>query len=82
MIVGRGRIEGEVGDLPSYVFSGDVRIGDRVLPNMVPLPCQVFDREVEMILFLSPDNRRVAVSGNGLEVRMEGDTEFTEVFRG
>ena len=82
MIVGRGRIEGEVGDLPSHVFTGDLRIGDQVLANIIPLPCHVVDQEVEVILFLSPDNRRVAVSGIGLEVLMEGETEFTEVFPG
>lgn len=81
MAIGNAVVDGEVGKLPSFIFTGELQVGENRHANFVPLPLRVEFEPAELVVFLAPDNRRVAVKGVGIEVRMHGEVELSEVLR-
>jgi hypothetical protein len=75
-----GQIEGNIEDLPADIFDGDLQVGSQIFDNMIPLPSEVAET-VRLTLFISPDNRKLSVSGQGLKVIMEGEAVYVEEFR-
>lgn len=73
-------VSGIVGDLPSVIFDGELRIGNDIHQNLIILPCKVIGAELELALFLSPDNRKLVITGSGLSISLEGDAEYVEEF--
>ena len=77
---GNGQIEGNIGDLPSDIFSGNLQVGLQTFENMIELPCNI-PEAVSLTVFLSPDNRKLSVSGQGLRIHIDGDAVYVEEFR-
>jgi len=65
------QIEGDVGALPTWIYSGALHVGGAVLDGLVPLPFEA-SGAIILILFVAPDNRRLTVSGSGVSVRAIG----------
>jgi hypothetical protein len=77
---GEARIEGEIGALPSDIFDGEFEAGTQAFRNEIGLPCD-WDGAAALILFLSPDNRRIAITGRGVRATADSEAVFVEEFR-
>lgn len=73
-------VDGNFGDLPADILDGELQIGAERSPNMIALPCNVVD-SIRLSVHLSPDYRRVSVSGSRIRVTLEGAAEYVEEFR-
>jgi hypothetical protein len=78
--VEEGSVTGDVGVLPSDIFSGEFKVGQQAFPNMIALPCDVAG-SVTLTLFLSPDNRKLVIFGKRITVRMEGKASYVQDLR-
>jgi hypothetical protein len=74
-------VEGNVGELPAYVYEGSLMVGDCLQNNMVPFPVE-YSTSVCLKMMLSDDARVVAVSGKAAAIRSEGEFEHVEDFEG
>ncbi len=74
-----GTIAGNVGDLPAGIFDGDLQIGLQTFSNMIALPCDEVG-PIYLTLFLSPDNRRLVLSGDRLTIRPQEEGRYVEDF--
>jgi hypothetical protein len=74
-------VEGEVGDLPTYIFEGSIKFGQNIQDNIVPFPA-AYSGPVRMSVMLSPDARVVIVAGSGSSIEAEGEFKFVEHFPG
>jgi hypothetical protein len=81
IIVEQMEIEGNVGELPSYIYEGSLLAGDILENNMVPFPAE-YGSSVRLKMMLSEDARVVTVSGNGATIKPEGEFEYVEEFDG
>lgn len=75
--VGVMTIEGDVGDLPAYIYKGSLTVGNLVQDNMVPFPA-ADSGTVRLILMLLDDARVVTISGTEILIEPEGDFRFIE----
>jgi hypothetical protein len=75
-----GSVTGAGGQLPSDIFDGEFKVNQEVFPNIIALPCD-FAGAVTLTLHLSPDNRRVDITGTRVRVRREGPASYVEEFR-
>ena len=73
------RIDGDIGDLPAAIFSGEFHVESRMFPNTISLPCKI-EGAVSLVLFLSPDNRKIAISGCGVKARVDGEAVYIDEF--
>jgi hypothetical protein len=71
-------VEGQVGELPSYLFEGSLTIGTSIQDNIVPFPA-VYSEGIRLSMTLSPDARVVVVYGNGLSIEAEAEFRFVEL---
>ena len=78
--VAEGSITGDVGDLPADILDGDFEVGPQQSPNMIALPCDLAG-SVVLTLFLSPDNRKLVVSGERITILLQGQASYVEEFR-
>src|ERR1700679_93737 len=58
-------VDGEVGDLPAYIYEGSLVIGESVQENMVQFPMKSSDA-VRLSMMISEDARVIVVAGIGL----------------
>lgn len=77
---GEAQIEGEIGALPSDIFHGEFQAGTQTFPNEIGLPCD-WDAAASLVLFLSPDNRRIAITGRSVRATADSEAVFVEDFR-
>lgn len=75
-----GRIEGEIGELPTYVYSGELCICEALYQNLIDLPIDMRDAPVVLTLFLAHDNRKVEVLGRGLVIHLDGEARYVEEY--
>ena len=78
--VENGSVVGDIGDLPADIWDGDLKVGSQVFDNSIPLPCDMAG-PVALTLFLSPDNRRLVISGKRVTVTLLGESSYVEEFR-
>jgi hypothetical protein len=74
-------VEGEVGELPAYIYEGSLAIGTSIQDNMVPFPA-AYSQTVRLSMMLSDDARVIVISGKGLSIEAEGKFKFIEYFTG
>jgi hypothetical protein len=72
-------VEGEVGDLPAWIFEGSIGFGKSVQDNMVPFPA-AYSEPARISMTLSPDARVVVVAGSAISIEAEGEFRFVEYF--
>jgi hypothetical protein len=70
-------VEGDVGDLPAYIYEGSLTVEAVVQDNMVPFPA-VYSGPVRLSLMLSDDARVVTIAGAGISIEPEGEFRFIE----
>jgi hypothetical protein len=75
-----GRWEGEIGDLPTDILQGNLQVGESTHQNMLDLPFEVVGA-VTLNLFLSPDFRKLSVSGSAMKIGLLGADRYIEEFR-
>jgi len=78
--VEKGSVTGDVGELPSDIFEGEIEVGQQAFPNMIALPCDVAG-SATLTLFLSPDNRKLVIHGRRITIRLDGQASYVEEFR-
>jgi hypothetical protein len=66
--VENGRVEGEVGSLPTEIFDGSLQLPSDISENVLILPPDP-SGPIEVILQLAPDNRRICITGSLLKVQ-------------
>lgn len=76
---GNAPIEGDIGTLPSDILDGEFQDGTQTFPNMIGLPCD-WDGPAALVLFLSPDNRRISITGAAVRAKSESEAAFLEEF--
>ena len=72
-------VEGELGELPAYIYEGSLTVGGSTQDNMVPFPSAYTDI-VRLSMMLSENARVVIVSGSGVSIQPEGEFTFVEHF--
>jgi len=72
-------IEGEVGELPTYLYEGSLTIGEDVQDNMVPFPAK-HEGAIRLYMMLAEDARVVIVTGTSVVIESEGEFSFVETF--
>jgi hypothetical protein len=70
-------VEGEVGELPAYVYEGSLTFGPSIQDNMVPFPA-AYSEPVRLSMMLSDDARVIVISGKGISIEVEGEFRFVE----
>jgi hypothetical protein len=70
-------VEGEVGDLPAYIYEGSLTIGTTIQDNLIPFPAE-YSEAVRLTMMLSDDARIVVISGIGAMIETEGPFQFVE----
>ena len=70
-------VEGELGELPAYIYEGSLTVGGSTQDNMVPFPSAYTDI-VRLSMMLSENARVVIVSGSGGSIQPEGEFTFVE----
>lgn len=70
-------IEGDFGEIPACVLDGELQIGTETAQCLIALPCNIVD-SVRLSLHLSPDYRKVSVSGRRIEVLLNGEATYVE----
>lgn len=71
------KIDGEVGDLPAYIYEGSITIGSSIQDNLIPFPAS-YSESARLSMMLSEDARVVVVSGSQLSIEPEGEFRFVE----
>ncbi len=72
-------VQGEIGQLPAYIYEGSLTIGASVQDNMVPFPAAYTDT-VFLSMMLSEDARVLTVVGCGVSIEPESSFRFVEEF--
>jgi hypothetical protein len=72
-------VDGEVGDLPAYIYEGSLVLDKSVQENMVQFPMTTSEA-VRLSMMLAEDARVIIVSGIGLSIESEGKFRFVEPF--
>jgi hypothetical protein len=70
-------VEGNVGELPAYVYDGSLTVGASVQDNMIPFPAS-YRETVHLRMMLSSDARVILVSGSEMSIEVEGEFRFVE----
>jgi hypothetical protein len=70
-------VDGEIGNLPAYIYEGSLTIGTSIQDNMVPFPAS-YSEAIRLRLMLSEDARVVIISGTGISIEPEGAFRFVE----
>ena len=70
-------VEGDVGNLPAYIYEGSLTIGTSIQDNMVSFPA-AYSEAVRLRLMLSDDARVIVISGTGAAIEPEGEFRFVE----
>jgi len=72
------KVEGDVGNLPAYIYEGSLTIGTSIQDNMVSFFPAAYSEAVRLRLMLSDDARVIVVSGTGAAIEPEGAFQFVE----
>jgi hypothetical protein len=75
-----GVIQGEVGNLPTDILHGELQVGDLLFRNMFELPFTGLG-DAKLTVFLSPDYRKVTISGSAISVKLIDEPMYVEEFR-
>jgi hypothetical protein len=70
-------LDGEVGDLPAYIYEGAIAIGESVQDNLISFPA-TYSGAIRISLMLAEDARVIAVSGTRLSIEAESEFRFVE----
>jgi hypothetical protein len=73
-------IEGEVGELPSYLYDGSLAVGTAIQDNIVPLPA-IHSEPIRLSMTLSEDARVLTLSGSSATIAPEGEFQYVERFK-
>ena len=72
-------VEGDLGELPAYVYEGSLEVGGTVFDNMIPFP-RTYAATARLKMMLSDDARVVVISGTTLTILAESDFRYVERF--
>jgi hypothetical protein len=75
--LGAMSVEGDLGDLPAYIYQGSLTVGTLIKNNMVSIPAD-YSGPASLRLMLSDDARIVTISGAGISIKPEGEFRFVE----
>ena len=70
-------VDGEVGELPAYIYEGSLTVGTSLQDNWIPFPAS-YSESIRLSLMLSDDARVVIISGTGISIEPEGEFRFVE----
>ena len=70
-------IDGEIGNLPAYIYEGSLVVGTSIQDNLVPFPAK-YSEVVCLKLMFSGDAQVISVSGTGMSIEPEGVFQYVE----
>jgi hypothetical protein len=74
------QVEASSDVFPAGILDGRIRTSSDVFRNMIPLPWDI-EGPISFTVFLSPDNRRLSVSGMGMKAIPTGQAIYVEDFK-
>ena len=74
------RVDASFGALPADIFDGMLVAENCTFDNLIPVPCDL-GGPVSLTVFLSPDNRRISVTGFGMKAVPAGEAKYIEDFQ-
>jgi hypothetical protein len=78
LVVDEGALRGTIPDLPCDISDGELKVGDQLHPNAIPLPLDTVEALELKILFVSGD--AVVISGRGARLELLGESKYVEDF--
>ncbi len=71
------KVQGDVGNLPAYIYEGSLAVGTSTHDNMIAFPA-TSSEVVRLSLMLSDDARVIVISGTAVVIQPEGPFQFIE----
>jgi hypothetical protein len=78
--ISRGEINGAVPELPGTISSGDLKIGNHTICDVVPCDFECEDEVAVDLVFTS--GHRLLITGAALTIHLSGEPEFVDHFPG
>ena len=72
-------VEGEVGELPAWIYDGSLAVGESLQDDLIPFPT-AHSGSVRLSMTLSDDARVITLSGIAVSIEPEGDFRYLEPF--
>ena len=71
------KIEGRIGELPTYLYEGCLTVGSALQENMIPFPAE-YSAATCLRMMFAEDARIVIIRGTGISIEAEGLFKFVE----
>ncbi len=78
--IARASVQGSVDTFPCAISDGHIKLGERVIENMIPIPLS-YPSEIELFLTLT-NGKLLSISGIGAELILYGEAKYVEDFGG
>ena len=73
------KVEGAIGELPTYIYEGSLSVGKEVQDNIVTFPAK-HHGIIRLYMMLAPDARIITVTGTSVTITSESEFCFVETF--